>query len=146
MDVETKKLLQQGLLEIPSEDFTDQVMKHVHTSFKKKSSIKRDVKLSWLFMGLSIVFLPIGLIILSDMIQYFQHYLIKIIPIDFNQLSLFLIPVLMMTILSLLQLDNLLRLTYIHKKDQPYAKPLVGSTVPFTCETSKTGSSGRLFP
>jgi hypothetical protein len=117
MDNETKKLLKQGLLKIPSKDFSDRTMERIHADLKEKPQIQKDIRLSWIFLGISIVLLPLGLIFVINTLQLLEPYLIKLVSKEVIHVSLQLVPLLSGTIISLIQLDNLIQLTRVYKQE-----------------------------
>jgi len=116
MDDETKKILKHSLLKTPSKNFTDRMMQRIHKEVLKQPEVDRDIKWSWFFMGLAILILPIGLTFLFNLLSIYDPYLDQYLPKFSNSVFLQLMIIMSMTLILLLQLDNLIRMTLDHKK------------------------------
>lgn len=103
-------LLEKGKLSIPNADFENKVMEKVFFAFQQKEDRKKNLRLSWLFLILSAVFFPLGVL---SFLQKLNVNFTDILGRNLEKTQQFIVPavVLIFCILLLLQIDNLLRLT-----------------------------------
>ena len=50
-----RELLSDSRLEMPFSDFEDELMEEIHMKYKKRSSLLKNIKLSWLFFFLGMI-------------------------------------------------------------------------------------------
>lgn len=100
-----------GKLEIPDKDFENKVMNKVFYAYQQAEHQKKNIQLSWLFLLLSAIFFPIGIL---SFLQKMNINLTDILGRNLENSQQFIAPavVLIFCILLLLQIDNLLRLTF----------------------------------
>ena len=109
-DLKLHTLLHKGKLAIPGTDFENRVMTKVFFASQHKKEHKKNIRLSWLFLLLSAVFFPIGIL---SFLQKMNLNFSDIFGRNMENAKQFVIAgvVLLFCILLLLQIDNLLRLT-----------------------------------
>jgi len=106
-----KNLISKSLLEVPDRNFEDKVLdKVVFMQFLKQKRSK-NLKLSWIFLAISALLFPIGYI---SFFKSFNYEFINKIGANFHSPESIFIPalILIFAIIILLQIDNLLRLTF----------------------------------
>ena len=106
-----KNLISKSLLEVPDRNFEDKVMdKIVFLQFLKQKRSK-SLKLSWIFLAISALLFPIGYI---SFFRSFNYEFINKIGENLQSPENILMPALILIFASiiLLQIDNLLRLTF----------------------------------
>ena len=110
IDRNLHSLLEKGILEVPDNDFDNKVMDKVFFSYQQVELRKKSIRLSWLFLSLSAIFFPIGIL---SFLQRMNLSFTDIFGRNLENTQQFIIPavVLIFCILLLLQIDNLLRLT-----------------------------------
>lgn len=110
IDRNIKILLGKGVLEIPDKDFENKVMDKVFFSYQQAETQKKSIRLSWLFLSLSTLFFPIGIL---SFLQKMNLSFTDILGKNLGNTQQFIVPavVLIFCILLLLQIDNLFRLT-----------------------------------
>ena len=109
-DKKIQVLLDKGKLEIPDIDFENKVMDKVLFTYQYNEDHKKSIRLSWLFLILSALFFPIGIL---TFLQKMNINFTDILGKNLENAQQFIVPavVLIFCILLLLQIDNLLRLT-----------------------------------
>lgn len=113
---EIKKLLKKSLLKIPTRDFSEQVMARIHKEAIGKPQSSRDVKLSWFCITLAVFTLPFGLKFIFRLFSLYDSYLVAYLQKFSDNVVVQLGFILMMTIILLVQLDNLIGMSYFRKK------------------------------
>jgi hypothetical protein len=105
-----KRLIKKSSHEIPDRNFEERVMEKILFAANHVRRNRKNIQLSWGFLGLSAGLLPVLLIYLSK--SYFFSYLTRL-GIDLSGISNILMPaaVLVAAIIILVQVDNLYRLT-----------------------------------
>ena len=105
-----KKLMAKSRYEIPDRNFEDRVMQKVGFVSVIQNQRLKNLKLSWVFLILSTLLLPVLLILVSK--SFFIHYLAQL-GMNLSGAANIIMPaaVLVSAIIILLQLDNLFRLT-----------------------------------
>ena len=105
-----KRLMQKSSYEIPHHNFEERVMEKILFAAGHVRRNRKNLRLSWGFLGLSTGLLPVLLVYLSK--SYFFRYLAEL-GINLSSLSNILMPaaVLVAAIIILIQVDNLYRLT-----------------------------------
>ena len=103
-------LMGKGMLEVPDKDFENKVMDKVFFSYQQVEVQKKSIRLSWLFLSLSTIFFPIGIL---SFLQKMNLSFADILGRNLGNTQQFIVPavVLIFCILLLLQIDNLFRLT-----------------------------------
>lgn len=109
-DNNMKILLGKGMLELPGKDFENKVMDKVFFSYQQAEVQKKSIRLSWLFLLLSTLLFPIGIL---SFLQKLNLNFADIFGKNLGNTQQFIAPavVLIFCILLLLQIDNLFRLT-----------------------------------
>ena len=110
IDKKLQILMEKGKLEIPDKDFENKVMSKVFYAYQQVEHQKKNIRLSWLFLSLSAIFFPIGIL---SFLQKMNINLSDILGRNLENSQQFIAPaiVLIFCILLLLQIDNLFRLT-----------------------------------
>jgi len=116
MDNETRKLFKQSLLRIPSEDFTNRMMQKIHAEVRKEPQVDSGIIWSWFFVGLAALILPIGLMFLFSFLTIYDPYMTQYIQRFSDNIFLQLPIIIAMALILLFQLDNLIRMTWDHRK------------------------------
>ena len=110
IDTELRGLMKKGVMEVPHADFENKVMEKIELVHLGQKIIQKNLKASWVFLIASILLFPLGYIIL------FNHLDLSIIPgigDSVGEIMEVALPagVLLFSVVVLLQIDNLLRLT-----------------------------------
>ena len=108
-DIETKMLLKKGLQNIPSNDFTDRLMKQILSQKKLRIKSSLNLKISWIFVGLALIILPILIFFIANNFGIIFPYFT-----DINDPSMkFVLPLIILIIVSIIlfQIENLMKLT-----------------------------------
>jgi heme/copper-type cytochrome/quinol oxidase subunit 3 len=110
IDQQLKLLLEKGKLEINEKDFENKVMKKVEYAHAFKEQQRKNIRMSWFFLVLSALFFPLGII---SFFQKMNWTFSDLLGRNLHNVQHFIIPalVLIFSILLLLQIDNLFRLT-----------------------------------
>jgi uncharacterized membrane protein len=110
IDKKLQVLLEKGQLEISDKNFENKVMNKVFYAYQQVEQQKKSIRLAWLFLSLSAVFFPIGIL---SFLQKMNINLSDILGRNLENSQQFIAPavVLIFCILLLLQIDNLFRLT-----------------------------------
>ena len=105
-----KRLIQKSTYEIPDRNFEERVMEKILFAVNHVRRNRKNLQLSWGFLGLSAGLLPALLVYLSK--SYLFNYLAEL-GIDLSSVSNILMPaaVLVAAIIILVQIDNLYRLS-----------------------------------
>lgn len=105
------RLMKKSRYEIPDRNFENRVMQKISYAASIQKNRKQNLKLSWVFLGLSSVLLPALLILISksSLITYLAG-----LGLNLGGAASILMPaaVLIAAIVILIQLDNLYRLTF----------------------------------
>ncbi|MBA7516682.1 hypothetical protein ES705_08730 [subsurface metagenome] len=106
-----KKLIGKSLLDLPNRSFEDKVMQKVTFAQALKQKRSKNLKLSWIFLTISALLFPTGYI------SFFKHNnydLLNSLGTNLQNPESIFIPasILIFSIIILLQIDNLLRLTF----------------------------------
>jgi hypothetical protein len=106
-----KNLISKSLLEIPDRNFEEKIMDKVAFMQYLKQKRSRNLKLSWIFLAISALLFPIGYI---SIFKYFNKEFITKIGANFQNPESIFLPamILIFAIIILIQIDNLLRLTF----------------------------------
>jgi len=106
-----KNLLEKSGYEIPDKDFENRVMQKIEFAHQAKIHRKRNLRLSWTFLLISVILLPMIIFFLSDspIAQAFNQ-----LGINVSRSGNILLPaaLLISGIIILLQLDNLYKLSF----------------------------------
>jgi hypothetical protein len=107
---ELRDLMSNGLLEVPHLDFEDKVMQKVIMASTRKTVVRKNLRISWIFLILSIVLFPLAFIIVYNNVDFsllpqFGDTLNKAVDIFLPAM------ILIFSVIILIQIDNLLRLT-----------------------------------
>ncbi len=110
IDNNLRTLLGKGMMVIPDKDFENKVMDKVFFSYQQAELQKKNIRLSWLFLSLSTLFFPVGIL---SFLQKMNLSFTDILGRNLGNTQQFIVPavVLIFCILLLLQIDNLFRLT-----------------------------------
>lgn len=106
-----KKIMSKSLLEIPDRNFEDKVMEKVDFIQSLTQKRSKNLNLSWIFLTISAVLFPVCYISIFKSLNYeFTNTL----GANFQNPETIFVPafILIFAIIILLQIDNLLRLTY----------------------------------
>lgn len=106
-----KKMMSKSLLEISDRNFEDKVMEKVDFIQYLKQKRSKNLKLSWIFLAISAVLFPVGYISVFKSLNY---EFINTMGANYQSSETIFAPafILIFAIIILLQIDNLLRLTY----------------------------------
>ena len=109
-DSNITQLLKTGHLEIPDRNFEDKVMEKIEFVHLYKKQKNKNLRLSWMFLILSVILIPVGILVVS---QNFNLEIImsRAIPVNGIRQSVTPAIILLSAIIILLQVDNLFRLT-----------------------------------
>ena len=113
---ETKKIMEKSLLKIPEKDFTEKVMGRIHIEAAKKTQFSRDVKFSWLCITLAAFTLPFGLEFVIKLLSLFDPFVVQYLHKFSHSIILQIGIVLLFTTILLMQLDNLIRISFLKRK------------------------------
>lgn len=105
-DIFFKKIMSNSKLDISSPNFDDDVMGLIEKRLSKKASIRRDIKLSWIFFILGSTFGIIGTLVLSKLKESFLGF-----PLD----KLNILFLIIFSLLAMTQLDSLIDFYKIKK-------------------------------
>jgi len=107
-------LIGKSLLHTIDPEFDDKVMQRVVLASVKKTVIKQNLRLSWIFLIFSAVIFPLGYMLVSRNIQL--DFITKA-GFDTDSIIKILYPagIIIFAVILLLQIDNLLRLSYKQK-------------------------------
>jgi hypothetical protein len=106
-----KNLISKSLLEVPDRNFEDKVMDKVVFRQTLKQQRSKSLKLSWFFLVISAFLFPIVYI---SFFKSFDYEFLNTIDTNFQSPESIFVPALIIifSIIILLQIDNLLRLTF----------------------------------
>jgi hypothetical protein len=109
-DDQFKILLTKGMSEIPDTNFENKVMDKIIFAAQHEAEHKKSIRLSWMFLSLSTLFFPMGILFF---LQKLNLNFSDIFGRNLGNTQQFIVPavVLLFSILLLLQVDNLVRLT-----------------------------------
>lgn len=106
---ETKILIEKSGLKIKNPDFTDMLMAKIEAKTCLEFSFKKYLKLSWFFIILSALILPLSIdMVISNFNTYFPYFELYL-PVNTQSLMLFLIVG--MVLIILFQIDKLINMT-----------------------------------
>lgn len=110
-DTELHDLLKRGMMEVPHAGFEDKVMQKIELVHLSQKIIRKNLKASWVFLVISILLFPTGFVMLFDQ---FDLSIIPGIEESVSEIMDVVLPagVLLFAVVILLQIDNLLRLTF----------------------------------
>lgn len=106
-------LIRKGGLEVPDINFDDKVMDRVFLSEIKKKSLKKNLRLSWIFLVVSCIMFPLAYYILSK-IEWTAYTAVGKHISSFSK-SISMAGIVIFSIVIFLQLDNLFRLSFKQK-------------------------------
>ena len=108
-DQEFKNLLKKGNMKITSADFSDEVMGKIYSAAEQQPKLSKNLRLAWIFIGLTILLIPFVFIIVINNIQVYSSYINR----ELLDILVSLFPVLIsfFVIVIIMQLDGLIRLT-----------------------------------
>lgn len=106
-----KNLISKSLLELPDRNFEEKVLDKVAFMQYLKQKRSRSLKLSWIFLTISALLFPVGYI---SIFKYFNSEFITKIGANIQSPESIFLPalILIFAIIMLIQIDNLLRLTF----------------------------------
>lgn len=110
-DIELREIMKRGVLEVPNSDFEDKVMQKIQLVNIGQVAIRKNLKASWLFLIISIVLFPTGFAVMFNQLDF---SFVPTIGESINSALGILVPggILLFSVIILLQIDNLLRLTF----------------------------------
>ena len=108
--------MKKSLLNIPEKDFTEKVMERIHTEAVDKTQSSRDIKLSWLCIALATFTLPFGLKFIFRLFSLYDPYLVRYLQNFSDNIIIQIGFVLLFTTILLIQLDNLIRMSFLKRK------------------------------
>lgn len=108
-DKNLNQLLGKGMIELNDISFEDKVMKKIEMVKLQKEQNRRNIRLSWIFLIISMILLPTSFILLSDQHSIISETLSNTQIISFGT---FLKPagMILFSIIIFLQIDNLYRM------------------------------------
>ena len=111
VEISFKNLISKSLLELPDRNFEEKVLEKVAFMQYIKQKRSRSLKLSWIFLVISALLFPIAYI---SLFNHFNKEFITKIGANFHSPESIFLPalILIFAIIILIQIDNLLRLTY----------------------------------
>ena len=107
--------MKKSLLSVPEKDFAEKVMKRIHAEAIDKTQ-SRDIKLSWLCITLAALSLPFGLKFIFRLFSLYDPYLVQYLQRFSDNIIIQIGFVLLFTIILLIQLDNLIRQSFLKRK------------------------------
>jgi hypothetical protein len=113
---DTKEIMEKSLLKIPEKDFTEKVMERIHVEAAKKPQFSRDIKFSWLCITLAAFVLPFGLKFVIWVLSLFDPYVVQYLHKFSDSVIIQIGSVLLATMILLIQLDNLFRITFFKNR------------------------------
>lgn len=113
---ETKKLLKKSFLKIQTNNFSEKVMKRIHEEAIGRPQSSRDIKISWFCITLAVFTLPFGLKFIFRLFALYDSYLVQYLQKFSSSIVVQLGFILLITIILLIQLDNLIRMSFFRKK------------------------------
>ncbi|HBH47875.1 MAG TPA: hypothetical protein DDX98_04510 [Bacteroidales bacterium] len=109
-DKELRAMMQKGLLDIPDPEFETKIMQRVMLASQRNTIVRKNLRASWFFLAISIVLFPAGFMAVYRQLDF--SFLPAIGESMNNLVSVFLpAGVLLFSVVVLLQIDNLLRLS-----------------------------------
>jgi hypothetical protein len=104
-------LLKHSLLHLRDPDFDNKLMQRISLINERGTIAKKNIRLSWIFLFLSMVLFPLCYIFLFNSIPNFE---LSKIGLHFKGMSAILYPagIILFSSVILLQIDNLFRLTF----------------------------------
>ncbi len=115
-DNDIKKLMKKSLLSVPEKDFTEKVMERIHKEAVDKTQSSWDIKLSWLCITLAAFALPFGLKFIFRLFSLYDPYFTQYLQKFSDNIVIQIGFVLLLTTILLIQLDNLLKITFLKHK------------------------------
>jgi hypothetical protein len=111
LEQKMRRMIEKSILTLPDRNFEDRVMQKVSLAHTLKIQRNKSLKLSWLFLAISTISFPGGFIIFMRQSDY------SFVPIIGNALKTpgqVFVPAAMLifAIILLIQIDNLLKLTF----------------------------------
>lgn len=104
-----RELLQLSQLKINSPVFTDQLMLKIETKTSIEFGFRKYLRLSWFFIILSALFLPLSIdMVISNFNNYFPYFELYF-PINLH--NLMLIIIISMVLVIIFQIDRLINMT-----------------------------------
>ena len=108
--------MKKSLLSIPEKDFTEKVMERIHAEAVDKTQSSRDIKLSWFCITLAAFILPFGLKFIFRLFSLYDPYLVRYLQKFSDNIIIQIGFVLLFTTILLIQLDNLIRMSFLKRK------------------------------
>jgi hypothetical protein len=115
-DNETKILIKKGFLKIQRENFTEQVMERIQSEAAGNPQTSKYIKLSWFCITLAGLILPFGLQFIFRLFSLYDPFVVQYLQTFSESVAVQVGFVLLMTVILLIQLDNLIGMSYFRKK------------------------------
>lgn len=110
-DSELNEIMKKSMLQMPHIDFEDKVMEKINALEIRKETLRKNLRASWLFLLLSIILFPAGIMVIYNQIDF---SFVPEVGKSINGFVDVLMPgiILIFSAVLLLQIDNLFRLTF----------------------------------
>lgn len=114
LEMKFRKMIEKSILNVPDRNFEDRVMEKVVLANSVKLQRDKSLKLSWFFLAISAVLFPSGFLFFIKHANYtFTPYIDNALK---TPIQVFIpAAVIIFAIIILIQVDNLLKLTFRQK-------------------------------